>query len=398
MGLRLSPDEAIQLVERAELPLLGLVAREKAAQRKPGNQVSFLVDQTIVYSNVCQPDCPFCHGTVTADDPRAFTLTPEQVVAQAAPAVAAGAQQIILQGGHRIDLEWEYYLNLIRALKEAYPGLAIAAFSPSEIMVFNAWLQRSTHAVMAELQAAGMDLLLSGGAEALGWIRQKENRILLQGPWNEWFDVLHRAHDLGIPVVGTVPFGLGETAQQRVGYLYRMRSVQSRTGEKSGRGVFQSVVPLHAGSAPALGTALARGSGWPDLQLPPRESGTATTGASGAPGATDAAGGGEQAGAPEGPTGYAYLRMVALTRLLVDNTPHVQASFVTEGAKVAQVALDGGADDLGGTQYQFEGVELAAGRTGRMTQDEVIRLVRDAGRVPVRRSPTFDLLERFETA
>jgi len=366
-GLQLSPDEAIRLVERAELPVLGLAAREAARLQNPEGLVGFVVDQTILYSNVCQPNCPFCNGTVTADDPRAFTLTPEEVVEKARPAVAAGAQQIILQGGHRIDLPWEYYLDLIRSLKEAYPGIAVAAYSPTEILVMAASFGRSTREVMTDLKEAGLDLLLSGGAEALGWLRQKENRILLRGPWNDWFDVLHRAHDLGIPVIGMVPFGLGETARERVGLLYRIRAVQFRTSRR-GEGVFRALVPYDAGAPPALGESLPAGLPWP-------EAGPAS---------------------PSDPTGYEYLRMVAFARLLVDNVPRIQASFLTQGAKVAQVALAGGADDFGGTQFQCTRVELAAGRFGRMTPEEVQRLVRDAGLIPARRSPTYAILERLE--
>lgn len=360
-GSRPTPDEAIHLAEHADLLQLGMAAQTLEVQANPERLSTFIVDRTIVYSNVCQPNCPFCAGTVARDDPRAFTLSAEDVVAQVGAAVQAGARQIILQGGHRLDLPWSYYTGLLAAVKAAYPQVELAAYSPTEIMVFNTWFRHTTRAVLADLKAAGLDVLLAGGAESMP-SRAPENRALLKGPWNEWFDILHRCHELGIPAVATFPFGLGESARERVGHLYRTRAVQARTGQTGQAPVFRALVPFPA--APVD----------PDELL-------------------KRVGAGQEP--PEPVSGHEYLRMVALSRVLAENIPVVQASPLTQGAKVAQVALDCGASDFGGTHLQYEQAELAAGRVGPMTAAEFIRLAKDAGRVPARRNAAYAVQERF---
>jgi cyclic dehypoxanthinyl futalosine synthase len=349
MGLKLFPEEAIHLCAKGELLDLALTARTIAARKNPDGVVGYALNQTVVYSNVCQPDCPFCIGTVTKEDPRAFTRTADEVVAEAAEAVAAGATQIILQGGHRIDLPWEYYTGLVTALRQQFPQVQICAYSPSEIMIFNVLFQKRTTEVIGELKAAGMDGFVAGGSPTMN-TRIPEYRALLRGPWNEWFDVVHRCADMGIPLVAPFVFGLGENAKERVGHLYRVRAVQERTSAKQkpafhALSVF-TLTPPQTAPAPAPAD--------PMEAEPPA-------------------------------TGHEYLRMLALARILVQNIPHVESSFVAQGAKVAQVALDGGADDMGGTFLEYTQAELAAGRVGPMTADEMERLIRDAGRTPHRR-------------
>jgi cyclic dehypoxanthinyl futalosine synthase len=338
-GQKLFPEEAIYLCAEGDLLNLAMAGREIARRLHPEGRVGYAVAKTVVYSNVCQPNCPFCTGTVTKDDPAAFTKSAAEVVAEVTEAVAAGATQITLQGGHRIDLPWEYYPGLVRAIKDRFPDVQIFAYSPTEIMVFNVAYQKGTAQVIAELQAAGMGALFAGGAESMA-TRAPEYRALLRGPWNEWFDVVHRCAAAGIPVVVPFVFGLGESAKERIGHLYRIRAVQERTAANK-RPAFISLAVFNLPVIPEGGTPV---------------------------------------------TGHQYLRMVALARVLVPHVPHVQSSFVTQGAKVAQVALDGGADDFGGTNLEFTTAELAAGRVGPMTADEVERLIRDAGRTPERRT------------
>lgn len=355
-GSKLYPDEAIHLCLEGELLDLAMAARILSARANPQRRVGYRVSRTVIYSNVCQPHCPFCSGTVTLSDPAAFTRSAAEVAAEAAAAVAAGATQIILQGGHRIDLPWEYYLNLVQAIAARCPGVQILAFSPTEIMLLNAAYQKGTAQVIAELKNAGMGGLMAGGDESLT-TRAPEYRALLRGPWSEWFDVVHRCADAGLPVVAPFAFGLGETARERVGHLYRLRAVQERTAA-AGRPAFAAVAvftPAQAPPAAAAAEELLHVEGQAVHAAP----------------------------AAQPPvSGYEYLRMVALARILVPGPQPVQASFLTQGAKVAQVALDCGADDLGGTHLQYQQAELAAGRTGVMTPAEMERLITDAGRIP----------------
>ena len=338
------PEEAIHLAAEGQLLPLAMAAGRIARHRNPEGRVGYAISRTVIHSNVCQPNCPFCTGTVTRDHPEAFTKTADEVVAEVAGAVEAGATQIFLQGGHRIDLDWGYYPGLVRAIHERFPAVQIFAYSPSELMVFNVAYQKRSSQVIGELRDAGMGALFAGGAETLQ-SRGPEYRALLRGPWNEWFDVVHRAVDAGMPVVVPFVFGLGETPRERVGHLYRVRAVQERTAA-AGKPAFaaMAVFTLPQGR-PAAGAEPA-----------------------------------------QPPSGHEYLRNLALARVLVPNIAHIQSSFVSQGAKVAQVALDGGADDLGPSHLEYEGVELAAGRTGPMTAEEMERLIREAGRTPERRT------------
>lgn len=355
-GERLAPDEAIYLAERADLIPLGMVADRLAAGKSPDRSVGYAVSKTIQYSNVCQPSCPFTTGNVLIDDPRAFTKSAEEVVVEAGEAVAKGATQITLQGGHRIDLPWAYYTGLVKALRTAYPSLQIFAYSPSEIMVFNTLFQKRTLEVLTELQEAGMDGLFAGGTETMG-ARAPEYRALLRGPWNEWIEVVHRANDLRIPVIAPFVLGLGESTRERIGHLYRLREMQQRTS-MAGKPLFArlAVFTLNQEAPP-----------------PSAEEVTYVEGERVVTEATDQ---------PVKTTGYGYLRWLALARILVPNIAHVQSSFVSQGAKVAQVALNGGADELGGSNMEYEKVDLASARVGAMTAPEMERLILEAGRKP----------------
>jgi cyclic dehypoxanthinyl futalosine synthase len=249
-------------------------------------------------------------------------------------------------------------------VKERFPDLQIFAYSPTEVMVFNVAYQKRTTEVIAELKAAGMGGLIAGGAQTMN-TRIPEYQALLRGPWNEWFDVVHRCADAGIPVIAPFVFGFGETAKERVGHLYRVRSVQERT-TIAGKPAFCSLAVFTL--TPPGGDMAAESTSEHVLDV----EGEAVK--------VDPA---TRIGSSVG--SHEYLRMVALARLLVQNIPHVQASFVAQGAKVAQVALDGGADDLGGTHLEFTKADLAAGRTGAMTPAEMERLISDAGRSPRQR-------------
>ncbi|HLO02185.1 MAG TPA: radical SAM protein [Symbiobacteriaceae bacterium] len=355
-GEKLFPDEAIYLAEHADLIPLGMVANRIAAERNPGRAAGYAVSKTVQYSNVCQPSCPFTTGNVLVDDPRAFTKSAEEIVTEVGEAVKQGATQITLQGGHRIDLPWEYYTGLVKAVRTAYPEVQLFAYSPTEIMVFNTLFQKKTADLMAELQEAGMDGLLAGGAETMT-ARAPEYRALLRGPWKEWIEVVHRAADLSIPVIAPFVIGLGESTKERIGQLYRTREIQQRT-KIAGKPAFArlSVFTLNVEA--------------------PEPSADEVTYVEGERVVA------ESSAAPIKTTGYGYLRWLALARILVPNIQHVQSSFVSQGAKVAQVGLGGGADELGGTSMEYDKVDLASGRVGAMTAPEMERLITQAGRRP----------------
>jgi cyclic dehypoxanthinyl futalosine synthase len=358
-GEKLFPEEAIWLAGNADLIPLGMVASKVAGNLNPDRQVGFAVSKTVQYSNICQPSCPFTVGNLLKEDPRAFTKSAEEIVTEVGQAVLEGATQITLQGGHQIDLPWEYYLGLVTAIRQAYPGVQLFAYSPTELMVFNTIFQKTTARLLAELHEAGMDGLLAGGAETMT-ARAPEYRALLRGPWNEWVEVVHRAADLRIPVIMPFVFGLGESVRERVGLLYRTRAIQERT-KIAGKPAFARLSVFTLSATAPKSTA-------DELTYVEGEAVVAETPA-----------------AALKTTGYGYLRWLALARILVPNIQHVQSSFVSQGAKVSQVGLDGGADELGGTHLEYEQVDLAAGRVGAMTAPEMERLITEVGRRPVLR-------------
>jgi len=304
-GEKLFPDEAIHLCAEGDLPTMAAAARSMAGRVNPGGRVGYAIRQTVVYSNVCQPNCPFCSGTVMLGDSAAFTRTADQVVAEVKDAVARGVGEIVLQGGHRIDLPWEYYTGLLRAIRAQFPAVVLYAYSPTEIMVFNVLYQKRTAQVIGELAEAGMTALLAGGSEAMP-TRAPEYLALLRGPWAEWFDVVHRCADVRIPVVAPFAFGFGETPRERVGHLYRVRAVQERTGQAGKPAIAALSVFSPSGAAPDE-----------------------------------------------------HLRMVALARVLVPGVPHVQSGVG------AVEALQTGADELAvslpATAAEVEGLIRAAG-------------------------------------
>jgi len=335
-GERPFPDEAIHLCVEGELLAMGAAADRVANLLNPEEHVGYGLAKTVIYSNVCQPQCPFCSGTVTWDHPDAFTKSAEQVVAEVAEAVSGGATQVFLQGGHRIDLDWSYYPGLVRAIHERFPHLQLFAYSPTEIMVFNVAYQKRTSEVIHELVDAGMGGLFAGGAET-HQTRGPEYRALLRGPWNEWFDIVHRSADAGLPVIVPFVFGLGESPRERVGHLYRVRAVQERT----------TAMKRPAFAAVAVFT-LPEGRPAAGAELPPAVS------------------------------SQEYLRMLALARILLPNIRHLQSSPTSQGARVAQVALNGGADSLGP-------IYLGETAGGAVSPDALTALIREAGRTPVKR-------------
>ncbi|HEY8348143.1 MAG TPA: radical SAM protein [Symbiobacteriaceae bacterium] len=330
-GGRPSREEAVSLCREGTLLDLASAAGELVRRVNPAGRVGYIVNKTILYSNVCRPQCPFCEGTVTKESAEAFTRTPEEVAAEAAEAAARGATQVILQGGHRDDLPWEYYPSLIRTVKKRCPEVQVAAFSPSEIATFGAVYRKSVDRLIGELKEAGLDAMLGGGSPSLR-TRIPEYRALLRDPWPQWREVVLGCAAYRIPMAAPFVFGFGETAEERVEYLFRVREVQDE----------------------------AAAAGFPVFRV--LEVFTLST-----------------------VSGLEYLRMLALARILVPNVARVASNFLYQGAKVAQVALDGGADDMGGTYMEYDKAELAAGRVGAMTASEMERLISVAGRIPARR-------------
>ncbi len=342
---RLSDDEALALLEGADLLELG--ARADAVRRAlhPGDAVTFIVDRNINYTNVCVSGCRFCAFYRAPGDPEAYVLSEAEIHAKVAETLALGGTAVMMQGGLHPDLDITWYERLLRGIKERFT-VHIHSLSPPEVAHIAAVSGLSVEATLRRLHAAGLDSLPGGGAEVLvDRVRRavSPHKISAAG----WLDVMRTAHRLGLPGTATMMFGSRDTAAERVAHLHAVRDLQDETG---------GFTAFIAWTFQAGNTDLERG------HLPA--------------------------------TGQDYLRLLAVARLYLDTIRNVQASWVTQGLRLGQVSLAFGANDMGSTMIE-ENVVRAAGVSHRITVDEMVALIRAAGRTPVQRDTLYREVRRF---
>lgn len=343
-GSPLDRAEALWLLTEAELLELGRLADGVRRKKHPHNRVTFVIDRNVNYTNVCQSKCRFCAFYRDADADDAYVLSYGAIFAKVAELVEHGGTQLLMQGGLHPELTIEWFEQLFRELKQRFPQLQVHSLSPAEVV----HIARLSGLTMAEclrrLQAAGLDSVPGGGAEVLvDEVRQEisPNKI----GWRDWAAVMEQAHALGMRTTATLMFGSTERPEDIVEHLFRVRELQERTGG------FTAFIPWTYQPA--------------NTEL-----------------------GGETA------SGVEYLRVLALSRLVLDNVENIQASWVTQGAMMAQVALFFGANDLGGTMLE-ENVVAAAGCAFRLSIPEIIELARGAGFTPAKRNTLYQILESY---
>jgi cyclic dehypoxanthinyl futalosine synthase len=337
-GRRLSVDDALHLAADASLTDLGLAADARRNQLHPGRRVSYIVERNINYTNVCNVYCRFCAFYRAPGRPGGYTLSKEELAAKIDETVAAGGIQILLQGGLNPDCGIEYYEDLFQWLKRQYPTVNLHALSADEVLHVCKVSNLSIEESLSRLIAAGMGSLPGAGAEILvDHVRKRIAR--LKSGADKWLAVHRAAHRLGIPSTCTMMFGVKETWRDRILHLEMLRQLQDETGG------FTAFIT------------------WPyqqgDMKL--------------AAGNTSAA---------------EYLRVQALARLFLDNIPHLQSSWVTQGPSIGQIALSFGADDFGAVMFE-ENVVSAAGTTFRMNSDFIESQIRRAGFTPWRRNVRY---------
>ncbi len=339
---RLTPDEAVVLWEKADFFELGSWARLVRFRLHPERIVTYIIDRNINYTNVCVSGCKFCAYYRKPGDPRGYVLSQEELHRKIEETLALGGTQILLQGGLHPELPFSFYEDMLREIKERFPQIHIHGFSPPEIVHFARLAGLSIKEVLERLKAAGLSSIPGGGAEILvDRVRQKISPHKCSA--EEWLEVMRTAHQLGLKTTATMMFGHIETFRERIEHLEKIRQLQDETGG------FTAFIP------------------WPfqpghtELKVPkvlPVE----------------------------------YLKMLALSRLYLDNIPNLQASWVTQGPKVAQIALEFGANDFGSTMIE-ENVVAAAGVTHRLSVAEIEKIIRDAGYEPRRRRMDYSLIE-----
>lgn len=341
---RTSPEfnELLELYERAPLLELGALANHKRLELHPDPVVTYIVDRNINYTNVCVADCKFCAFYRRPKHPEGYVLSFEEIGQKIDEAKDLGAVQILLQGGHNPYIPFEWYRDLMRYIKEHHP-IHIHGFSPSEIDFFAKRFRMSAEDVIRELQQAGLDSIPGGGGEIL--VQEVRDGVAKRKAGaDRWLEIMEQAHAMGMRTSVSMMYGLGESLADRLEHFLRVREVQARTGG------FTAFIA------------------WP---LQPEH-----TAMEGTP-KTDA---------------ITYLRTVAAARLVIDNVSNLQASWVTMGLKVGQIALQFGCNDFGSLMIE-ENVVSAAGTTHRATLDEMRRHIRDAGYTPARRRQDYSILE-----
>lgn len=345
---RLTPEHALGLLDKA--PLLDVMLRADAARRDrfPGGEVTFVIDTNPNYTNACVTACTFCSFYRKPGDPEAYLLAPAAVAEKVRRAAERGATTVLLQGGHHPDLALDYYLDIIAAIRKAAPSVHLHLFSPPEVAHIAEVNGIAEDYVLDALWDAGQRTMPGGGAEILvDEVRRKISPKKLGS--DGWLRIMRKAHQRGMKTSATMTYGHVETSAHIVEHLRRLRALQDETGG------FYAFIPwsFKAGDSP-LGRLV------PEPALPSR-----------------------------------YARIIALARLFLDNVPHIQASWFSEGWRAGQLALHAGADDFGGVLIE-ENVLREAGHALASTVDSVAGIIRDAGFSPVQRTTLYECVRSHE--
>jgi len=346
-GKRLDRAEGSWLLTEAPLLDLGALAQDARFRRHPEKQVSFVIDSNPNYTNVCVTDCQFCAFYRKPGDAEAWTLTVDEVLQKVEFAAERGATTVLLQGGHNPSLPLDYYLSLVTETRRRFPKVTPHFFTASEIMTMAEVASLAMPDVLARLKAAGQTTLPGGGAEVLSERVRMRIEPKKGGP-RAWLDVHREAHRQGFKSTATMMYGHVETSEDILDHFDAIRELQD---ENAG---FTAFVPW---SFKPGNTLLEK---WIKTYKGPN----------------------------------AYLRMLAASRLYLDNFPHVQASWFSESKRAGQIALHWGADDFGGTLFE-ENVHAAADYVNKITVDEIVMLIRDAGFTPVQRTTEYEILKVY---
>jgi cyclic dehypoxanthinyl futalosine synthase len=340
-GERITAAEALTLYRGLSLPELGMLADAVRQRKHPERVVTYIVDRNINYTNVCDVFCTFCAFMRTEKDDDHYVLTNEQIGAKIQELVDNGGVQILMQGGHHPKLGIDYYLNLLGYIREKFPQVNIHGFSPPEFCHFARVFGMPVAEVLRRFKEAGLGSVPGGGAEIL--VERVRSKIAAKKcTADEWLNVMETAHRLGLNSSATMMFGHIETVEDRIEHLGRLRDVQDRS---------KGFTAFICWTFQPENTRLR----------------AATVGA------------------------HEYLRTQALGRIFLDNFSNVQASWVTQGPQIGQVALQFGANDFGSVMME-ENVVSAAGTTFRLNEATMQRLIRELGYEPHRRNNWYQLL------
>lgn len=345
---RITKEEAVRLIKEGDLKELGLRADAIKKEKHPENITTFIIDRNINYTNVCWVDCKFCAFYRHEKDEDAYVLTYDEIDVKIDEMIEVGGTQILFQGGVHPKLKIEWYEDLVAHIHGKYPDVNIHGFSAIEINYIAKISKIDVREVLQRLKAKGMASMPGAGAEILS------NRVTdiiakKKMPAERWVEIHKIAHEEGIKTTATMMYGTVETDEEIVEHLDMVRQLQDITGG------FRAFILW---SFQASNTQLAD-----EMEIAPQSSNR-------------------------------YLRLLAVSRIFLDNVPNLQSSWVTQGGFIGQMALQFGANDLGSTMME-ENVVKSAGASFRMGKKEMIHLIKDIGSIPAKRNTNYDILEQY---
>ena len=346
---RLSKEDALDLIKNASLLDLAKMASAKKDELHKEKLTTFIVDRNINYTNVCWVDCKFCAFFRHKKDNDSYVLKFDEIDEKIEELFAIGGTQILFQGGVHPNLKIDYYEELVNHIHTKYPQITIHGFSSIEIDFIAKVSKISILEVLKRLQAKGLSSIPGAGAEILS-DRVRDIIAPKKMDTQEWLEVHRLAHSIGMKTTATMMFGTVETDEEIIEHWDLIRKLQDETGG------FRAFIMW---SFQGENTKLME----EHPQIKPQSSNR-------------------------------YLRLLAVSRLYLDNFKNLQSSWVTQGSYIGQMALKFGANDLGSTMME-ENVVKAAGAANRMNQDEMIRLIKDIGEIPAKRDTAYNILERF---
>ncbi len=341
---RINKEQAVNLFRKKNILELGRMAGEIRKDKHPRNIVTFIIDRNINYTNICTSKCKFCAFYKEPQDKDAYVLNDNDIFKKIRETVDLGGTQILLQGGLNPDIGFDYYLNLLSAIKEKF-NIHIHAFSPPEIFYLADANNITVKETILLLKDAGLGSIPGGGGEILvDRVRKKISPNKIGA--GIWLKVMEEAHSAGLHSSATMMFGTIETDEEIIEHLFKLRDLQDKTGG------FRAFIPW---SFQSKHTKLN----------------------------------------PKGVYGHYYLKVLAISRIVLDNFDNIQSSWVTQGIKMGQAALSFGANDMGSTMIE-ENVVKAAGTQNVMADEKImVKLIKDAGFIPAQRFNNYDIVKFY---
>ncbi len=347
---KISSAEALFLYKNAPLTTLMFYANQLRKKIHNNNYVSYIIDRNINYSNICSSKCMFCNFCRNSNEEDAYTLSINDFIPKIDELYKKGGNQILLQGGMNPNIGTDYYTNLFKSLKKKYSGLKLHALSPPEIVYLAKKENLPFEQIIIKLQNAGLDSIPGGGAEILS---DRVRKIISPAKCttDEWLKVMHAAHKLNITTSATMMFGHIETPEERMEHLCLLRDTQNRKPKTAKGFISFTLWPLAGNNTKLL-------KKFSDIK----------------PIYADE-----------------YIKMLAISRLVLNNIPNIQVSWLTMGKEVAGVCLFAGANDLSSIMIE-ENVLLSAGKNYKMNQTDIEKMIKSLRLKPMKRNQEYEKL------